>query len=126
MVKTIRKLSDMNPVQQSAVRQYYTWIVHKFPRICQKCGVYHGLLAVYKDPRIISVERHDLMVVCRDCFSKQMIPDGKRGGKKNTPVDDATKEHIVQQYRDGVPITVIMKETGHGRRVINRIISEEL
>lgn len=120
-----RKLRDMPIGEQSAVRKYFAYCVYGMPHLCTKCGRKKSqLLVVYLNPDLISVERHNITVVCRECFSKMPGHEGYRGGAPQVKVDDETKQKIRDGCREGKSVKKLMDEFDLGRRVITRILNE--
>lgn len=118
------KLSDMTKMQQSAVRNYFSYVLYRNERKCMHCGsIEEPLLVVYKDPTLVSIDRQNLDVVCRKCYSNQPHVLNKIFGKRNPDSDLVLA--IEQDLADGLPHRRIMNKHNISRYMLNRIVKHD-
>ncbi len=117
------KLSDMSAMQQSAVRNYFAFVQYRMDRLCHECGKREEqLLVTYRNPDLISIDRQNLWVLCRKCYSNSPAMKEILGKKKEIPEDIA--DMIRASHEEGKTVTSLMSEFSLSRDVIKRVLSE--
>lgn len=113
----------MSDMQQSAVRIYFAFVQYRMDRLCHMCGKREDqLLVTYRDPGLSSIDRANLWVLCRKCYSNTPAMKDILGKKKEIPEEIASL--IRQGSSEGKTVTALMAEFSLSRDVIKRVLAE--